>query len=250
MPSIRWSLLLLAATQLLLAASTAGAAEFGVTPLRVDLDNANRNGLLTVSNEGSVPLKVNIRLMRWTQSANGEEQYADSDLLLFFPRSMTIDPMDKRVVRIGLKAPLPAKRDELAFRLYLEEAPADDSGAPKGQVQFRFRFGIPIFVAPSDVKTDTVIESAELTKGQLLVSVANRGTETVRFETFSATAAKDWEYSNSGLYHFPGTSRRYEIAIPPDKCRSLRAIRVELKSEKLSLAREVPVALENCAPGK
>ncbi len=138
----------------LLASLPAAAAEFGVTPLRVDLDTANRNGLLTVSNEGNTPLRVSVKLMKWTQSPTGEETHVDSDALLHFPRSLAIDPMDKLVVRIGLKAPL-AGVPEQAYRLF-EEALGADLGAAKGQVQFRFRFGIPILVAPSDPRLDTV----------------------------------------------------------------------------------------------
>lgn len=234
----------------LLAGLPAVAAEFGVTPLRVDLDTANRNGLLTVSNEGNTPLRVSVKLMKWTQSPTGEETYVDSDALLYFPRSLTIDPMDKRVVRIGLKAPLAGKYDEQAYRLYLEEAPSDDPGAAKGQVQFRFRFGIPIFVAPSDPRLDTVIDSAGLQKGKLAVVVVNRGNETIRFDNFEASSPQDWTHSGSGLYHMPGTTRRYEVDIPADKCRQLRTIKVELRGEKTKLVKELAVTAESCAAGK
>lgn len=233
-----------------LAVPPACAGEFGVTPLRVDLDNTSRNGVITVNNDGDKPLRVNMKLMKWMQSASGEESYADSDTLLFFPRTMTIDPMDKRVVRIGLKLPTSGEKPEQAFRLFVEEAPPDDTDPKKNQVQFRFRFAIPVFVAPSERNVDIKLESLTVDKSKLRAVVVNNGTETVRFDNLRISADPDWEQSSGGQYHMPATRRRYDLDIPATECRGGRKLKLVLKSEKATLEREITLTPENCAQAK
>lgn len=234
-----------------LAVAPACAGEFGVTPLRVDLDNASRNGVITVNNDGDKPLRVNMKLMKWTQSENGDDKYADSDVLLFFPRAMTIDAMDKRVVRIGLKVPIAGtQQTEQAYRLFIEEAPPDETDPKKNQVQFRFRFAIPVFVAPSERNVDIKLESLTVDKSKLSAVVVNNGTETVRFDNLRISADPDWEQSSGGQYHMPATRRRYDLDIPATECRGGRKLKLVLKSEKATLEREITLTPENCAQAK
>ncbi len=232
------------------AIAPAFAGEFGVTPLLVDLDNTSRNGVITVSNDSDKPLRVNMKLMKWMQSASGEESYAESDALLFFPKTMAIDPMDKRVVRIGLKSLTSVDKPEQAFRLFIEEAPPEDADLKKNQVQFRFRFAIPVFVAPSERKVNIRLESLTAKGGKVHALVVNDGTETVRFDNLHISADPAWEQSSAGQYHMPATRRSYDIDIPAAECRGGRKLKLVLKSEKATLERDITLAPENCEQGK
>ena len=226
------------------------AGEFGVTPLRVDLDNTSRNGVITVNNDGDKPLRVTMKLMKWMQSTTGDEKYADSDALLFFPRSMTIDAMDKRVVRIGLRTPIAGVEPEQAFRLFIEEAAPDDVDPKQNQVQFRFRFAIPVFVAPSERKVDIKLESLTVDKSKLHAVIVNSGNETVRFDDLRISADPGWEQRSGGQYHMPATRRSYDLDIPAAECRGGRKLKLVLKSEKATLERDITLAPENCAQAK
>lgn len=248
--NVMGSIRTLLTVMVVLTSLSTSAGEFGVSPLRIDLDNANRNGVLTVSNDGNAPLRVTVKLMKWTQSSSGEDTYSESDALLFFPRSLSIDPMELRVIRIGLKAPVGGTQSEQAFRLYIEEAAQDEFEKKKNQVKFRFRFGIPIFAVPADRKVAINLEKLSVESAKLIAMVANTGTETVRFETFNVSAPSRWEENGNGLYHHPGTQRRYEMSIPASECIAGRTLKLQLKGEKATLEREITLAAENCVQGK
>src|SRR6185369_12141928 len=109
---------------LVLALAPAGATlggEFGVSPIRVDLDRNTRTSVVRVSNDEQGPLSFQIRAMEWTQDAEGRDVYADSSDLVYFPQQMQVPPLDSRVVRVGYRNP--ATQVERAYRLYIEELP-------------------------------------------------------------------------------------------------------------------------------
>lgn len=49
--------------------TTAYAGDFGVSPIRVELDRGTKSALITVSNEDSRPLAFQVRALAWTQDA-------------------------------------------------------------------------------------------------------------------------------------------------------------------------------------
>src|SRR5690349_23156260 len=159
-------------------AGLAGAAEFSVMPIRVDLKPGTLTETITVSNEGTAPFRVSMKLMAWSQDARGEDIYQDASDLVYFPRQMEIAPGARRLVRIGAKT-IPAG-DERTYRLFIEEVPVADASGGTG-VNFFFRFGVPVFVTPPGTKPAVTVGEASLSKGKLSVPVQNTGNRHYRF---------------------------------------------------------------------
>ena len=134
---------------LALLALPVAAGNFGVSPIRVELDRNGKTGAITVSNDDTDALRVQIRLFEWTQDAAGKDQYRESEDLLYFPNLMALEKNEQKLVRVGLRTPAAAQ--EKTYRLFVEELPGPPSpGTASGaRVALRVRFGVPIFLKPA-----------------------------------------------------------------------------------------------------
>lgn len=106
---------------LLILPASAFSGQWQVLPIRLDLDQATRSGVLSITNQGKAPLTVDVAASRWLQDATGKDYYEKTDDLIFFPKTLTIAPGKERVIRTGIK--VPAVKDENTYRLFIEERP-------------------------------------------------------------------------------------------------------------------------------
>lgn len=232
---------------LTLAAPLAGtAAEFSISPMRLDFARGARSAAVTVSNDDVRPLRMQLRLMRWTQDADGADVYQESDELIYFPRMMSVPPGEKRLVRVGLKTPAGAA--EQSYRLYLDELPDAMRPAASG-LNFTIRFALPIFQqAAVPAKPSGAIEALALHDGKLRVTVRNDGSRHFRITAISVRSPAGFATEASGWYLLPGARRVHTIEIPAEACRRLQRLDVVVKSEELSLEGGLDVAPGMCAP--
>lgn len=236
-----------AVSALLLWAGGAVAGQFGVSPIRLDLDRGARTGAVTISNDDTdKPLQVQMKLFAWTQDAKGDDQYEESGDLTFFPRIMTLPPQEQRLLRAGIH--LPPGPAERPYRLFIEEIPGPAKDTAKGaQVSVAIRFGVPIFVAPLKVEAQGVIDKAEVAKGTLQVLVRNTGNVHFVIQTLTARSGDAFNNEVSGWYLLPGAARTYSIKIPPDICTKLSKLDVTVKTDKLELTRSVDIDKSMCS---
>src|SRR5262245_55910672 len=96
-------IVLAAAVLYAMATRPAKSAEFSVSPIRLEFEAGARSAAVTVANDDKRPLRMQLRLMEWTQDADGVDVYRESDELVYFPRLMSVEPGEKRLVRVGLK---------------------------------------------------------------------------------------------------------------------------------------------------
>lgn len=233
---------------LVLAALPAAAGNFGVSPIRLDLDRAAKSGAITVTNdEEADSLRVQIRLFEWVQDATGKDEYRLSDDLVYFPRLMALEKTEQKVVRVGLRTP--ALEREKAYRLFVEELPAPPAaGAPAGaRVAIAVRFGVPIFVKPAKEEAAGEIEKLELAKGVLRVGVRNGGN--VHFTIKSITAAGEgFSKEAPGWYLLAGASREHTLDLTAEACAKLKKLDVTVKADRLELKGSLDVNASMCRP--
>lgn len=213
----------------------ADAAEFSVSPIRVELPRGARSAAVSVANEDERPLRMQLRLMEWTQDGEGKDLYRESDELIYYPRLMSVPPRDKRLVRIGVKAPAGAA--ERTYRLYIDELPgvADGELRPAvSGVSFTIRFALPVFVPPLEPSLRGAIESITLRDGKLNVAVRNPGNLSFRIASVAARG-EAFAAEAGGWYLLAGATRVHTLDIPAEACRRLRRLDVTVKADKLSL---------------
>ena len=199
---------------LLTAAAPALAGRFSVAPIRVDFAAGLRIGAVTVTSEDDHPLVFKNSPSLWTQNADGGDVYTPTSDLVVTPPLLRVETGEPRIVRIGtVRDPGDVER---SYRVFLEEqAPANPEGGG-ATIAVVIKFGVPVFVAPRSERVAGTTVIVERNPGRITLQVKNTGNVHFNVETITANgvALKDV----SSWYVLPGTTRRYDLAIPPDAC--------------------------------
>lgn len=234
-----------------LAAAPAFCGEFTVNPIRLDLDSTVRSSAITVKNEDQKKISFQVRAMEWTQDTDGRDQYRDTRELVYFPRVMTTEAGEARVIRIGTKFPLVPK--EKAYRLFIEELPeAAGAGTDKrAQVNMLIRFGAPIFVKPLKPEDHAEVENIEMTHGELALLARNSGNEHLVVEGINLTGVdvqghEVYALTIADRYLLAGAIKRYSTVIPQDQCEKIADLAIEFKTDKVTLRRKLEVSRAMC----
>ncbi len=239
-------LALASASLISVAAQFAFAANFGVSPLSLDLNSQQRSSVVTVSNDDTKPIQLRVHAMRWTQNANGEDQYDPTDDLVFFPKRLEIKPGEKRIIRAGLPAS-PIALGEKAYRLFVEELPPVELPS-EGQTKLSvlLSFALPVFVAPVTGVAKLDIKSAELDRdGNLSVRLGNLGASRARVSRIMAEDGKVASESLSSRYVFPAIEKTITAKLGADACRaSPKRLKLELDNQLI----DIGITRSACAP--
>jgi fimbrial chaperone protein len=244
-----WSLLSLAACVI---AGHAGAGEFVINPLRVELDRTTRSSEVIVRNDDKAPLRMQVQAMSWTQNADGTDNYEATDGLLYFPRTMEIPPGESRIVRVGVRA-APVSRED-TYRLFIEELPpaAPETSEPQGtSLRVFLRVGVAVFVAPA--QAERKVEITRLERNGLLLdwAITNAGNVHVRADAVELIGlARDgsrlFSQQYPERYFLAGTTRPLRFEIPRAACGSLATVEASLVADRLALKRKLDVESGFC----
>lgn len=191
-------------------------AAFGVSPIRLDLAGDVRTGVLTVSNDDKRRLYFQAKLGSWTQDSEGQDKYVDSSDLIFFPPLFSIEPGEKRLIRVGAKGPISPR--ERAYRLFIEELPDPNESATAGgaQVAVRMRFGVPVFLGAGEAKPAVATISVE--RDGVHAQIHNAGDRQVRFEELQLHSGNQVVGTLPGWYVFPGVTRKFVVPVDARHC--------------------------------
>lgn len=229
----------------------ASAGEFSVKPVRIDLGATVRSGAVEIRNEGQFPLGFQIQAMEWTQDAEGQDRYAETADLIFYPKVLTVEPGRERVVRVGARAPVTAR--ERTYRLFIEELPtnARQTEGAQAQIGFLIRFGAPVFVAPLKVEDALTVEDLSWGPRQLSVAVRNAGNRHqvvtgIHLRGRDANGRQVFAKTLADRYLLAGTAKSYTASISAEECRATSAIEVEISTDKASAKRQARATSEGC----
>ncbi|MDF1587093.1 fimbrial biogenesis chaperone [Marinimicrococcus flavescens] len=160
-----------------LGAPAAMAGSLGVSPVRVELAPGQRAASVTLRNDGAEPVMVQVEPRAWVGSAQLEALEPTRGLVAV-PPMLTVEPGERRVVRVARRAAEPPAREE-SFRLLLTEVPLAGEGALG--VRFALRLSIPVFVQPQAAAAEPAWR-LERAGEDLVLRLANRGNAHLRIE--------------------------------------------------------------------
>jgi fimbrial chaperone protein len=224
------------------------AGEWRVTPIRIELDKNAKSGVVTIVNEGTEKLNVQMKAFEWTQDAEGKDVYTETEDIIFFPKIMTIEKQEERILRAGIKIPAVAK--EKTYRLFVEEIP-EPKKSEGVNIAIAIRFGVPIFVKPLKVEAKGEVQKVELTKGVVSAAVKNTGNVHFMINSVSVRGKNDkgeeiFVKDINGWYLLSDASRIYSAEVPQEICKDLSKIDVQVVTDKLHLDGKADVDKTMC----
>ena len=229
--------------------SRPAAAQLLVDPLEVTLITAGSDRIATsfsLTNTTDAPVQATISRSDWDRVENGDNRFLPAgstgkscgQMLSVSPASVRIEPHGSRVVRLAVQsnAGLTGECWDIVF---IEEVP--QRGPTKGNsLQYIFRTGVKVYVAPPGLSRDGAIENMEIVdaptkagnaarpasassapaKRQVAVSFHNTGAMHLvakghlEFRRLDNTLARDVPIEEFPT--LPGAMRRILIDIPAD----------------------------------
>lgn len=224
--------------------------EFRVTPIRLDFEKGAKSGVITVVNEGDEKLTLQIKAFEWSQDAEGKDQYTETNDLIFFPRLLTLERKEEKIIRAGIR--VPGTLREKTYRLFIEEIPAPRK-TEGVNIAIAIRFGVPIFAKPLKEEVKGEIEKIELLKGILNIIIRNKGNthfiiQSINIKGKNAKGEEVFSKELSGWYLLAGVSRLYSTTIPKENCNAISKIDLEVKGDRLTLNGKLDVTQAMCLP--
>jgi fimbrial chaperone protein len=193
------------------------AAALGVSPVRVTLSENQKIGTLTVRNDGTEPVPMQMELMSWAQE-EGEDIYTPTREILANPPIFTIPAGGSQLIRIGLRR-APDAQHERTYRIFVQELPPPPSPDFNG-AKILMRISLPLFVLPK-VTTKPMLrwKAVRTSDGALKISLINNGNAHIQIANFSLSlpdSAQPWLTQQSASYVLMGKSRNWIVPANPE----------------------------------
>lgn len=235
---------------LLFASFPAFAGDFQVSPITLELGRGVNSGVFTVMNEGQEKINFQTAVSEWTQDSAGKDVYSETRDIVFFPKIMTLESGEQRVIRVGLKGP--RGREEKTYRIFIEEIPSREKSTGV-HIAVSIRFAPPIFVKPLEIKTSGAVDTIQLAKGKISAIVRNTGNVHLRITSIlirgrSTAGAEVFSQEIAGWYLLNHVARNIEASFPREKCEELSSVEIEAKMENFNLNGKLDVQRGMCNP--
>lgn len=203
--------------------AAAWADGIAVAPIRIDLAAAAKAEVLTVSNRGSEPADVQVRVLRWSQ-AGDEDEHVPSDAVLVSPPRFALAGGAEQVVRVYRHGAAPPS--EQSYRIFIDQLPQGE--AAPGSVRLPIRLVIPLFLGGTQESAPELQWSAQRRDGRIVLRVHNRGGRHVRIAALGLAAAEAAAATAQPalLYVLPGARREMALPLPPGLNAATRQLRV------------------------
>ena len=117
-----------------------------ISPVRIQLTNAERTAVITVENQGDALRIYQLEAVEWSQ-VDGKDVYSPTRDLIAVPPVFKLPPGKKQIVRVGVRKSPAAV--ENCYRVFIQELPVSDAASDIPTVQTVLRVGIPVFDEPA-----------------------------------------------------------------------------------------------------
>lgn len=203
---------------LLLAAPSALAANFNVSPIRLEFTPDQRALAVTLTNNDDRPVVVQASGFVWVQKESKDELIPTNDLVIS-PPLVEIGAKGTQVIRVGRRASVTAGAVEKTYRLkLLEVIPAEE--AKKQGLHFALEISMPVFIAPrlsGDARAAANLEWAATNTpaGELIVSLRNSGNRRTQALNLVVEDAKGKQVaSHDGMFYVLAGQTRQVVLKP------------------------------------
>lgn len=209
-----------------LLAAPAGATNFEIAPVLMELSPTHLNDSVRIINRDDHVISIQVRGYEWSQ-VNGEDRLEADTGVLLSPPVFTLAPGAVQLIRILAKS-RPGER-ELSYRLLIDQIPAVGEGVA---INFKFRVSMPVFLAPTEAAAPR-LEWRIVGGLRPFVEIVNQGNRRVKLTRLSLTMPDGQAVAPSlgaHAYVLAGSTRRFPF-IPAVTLRTGGVVQVAADSE-------------------
>jgi fimbrial chaperone protein len=178
---------LLAVVALLATQISLRAATLQIEPVLIDVAAPGAASTVSLRNEGSAPINVQIRVFRWSQ-VDGKESLEPTDDVVASPPAVTLAANGSYVARIVRVTKRPVSGEE-SYRVLIDQLPAPQQKRTSA-VNLLVRYSIPVFFAASDRRAPAVAWSVAVSGNKVKVIARNDGDRRLRIASLNIRSAK------------------------------------------------------------
>ncbi len=192
------------------------AASLRISPIGIDMPSSQRAAAVTLDNNDSEPVNIQIRIFHWSQ-ANGEDRLEPATDMLVSPPAATVPSGASYTIRVARRAAVPVAGEQ-SYRLFIDELPKpiDPRTVSRG-VSMVLRTSMPVFVADKRAVAKLGWKVWQDVRG-VHVQVTNSGQRHARIVglTFQQPSGPAIAFGGgiSG-YVLAGTSKRFDALVDP-----------------------------------
>jgi fimbrial chaperone protein len=175
-PAVRRATAAVLASVAVMAAGTATAGMFSVTPVRIYMTARERAVAVTIVNDGDSQVLLQADLNSWVQTPDGTDQLTPTEDLILAPPIIKIAPKARQVVRLALLTPPDLSR-QLTYRVVIREVPEAAPQAPAEGLRtpIALALSLPVFITPPGAKREVECTPVRVDAGKPALSCKNNG---------------------------------------------------------------------------
>jgi fimbrial chaperone protein len=162
----------------------ASASSLKLTPITIELQAPNASATLSLENSSPEPLKLQVRVFRWSQQERVDTLTETRDVVVS-PPFATLGPNSEHVLRVIRIAKTPVIREE-SYRLLIDEVP-QAAAKSKQTVRLMLRHSLPVFFMPKEPSPADIDWKLERRKGSVRITATNAGGERLRIASLKLT---------------------------------------------------------------
>lgn len=234
-------------------AASARASDLTVQPLAVHVKPGASSATLSLENQGTTPLRLQVTGFAWQQNPDGSMDLKPSDDLIFFPQLITIAPGTHRALRVGLASPK-AVTSEGTYRVFVEELPTLDSQLNPTQsamVTVRTKMGIPVFLDPRRPAPKPRLDLSSFANNKLIFHLYNDGNAhfvASKVDVVGKTAGGVALFDRplNAWYVLSQGDREFDVDVSNQECSGLKAVTIAATTDAGPITQTYPVAPGAC----
>lgn len=230
----------------------AHAASLQVSPIALEFKADEPAQALWLSNSGKETLRAQVRVMQWTQNAEGDQLQASRNLVAS-PPMLLIQPGQKQLVRI-IRPQVQTSDSEISYRLLIDELPAAPD-KPASGLQFLLSYSLPVFITPQGLAPASgrnltrslpagLSAEAFVQDDKVLLAVSNAGRQRLRLSQLVFVDKSGKTHTlEAGLlgYVLSGNRMQWPLSLAPGIFRAGGVFKIRFNddadSQELPLAR-------------
>lgn len=184
----------------------------GVSPTLLTISPKEPIANLTVSNEGDLPVTMQLELVKWTQYKE-KEVYEVTEDLIATPQIFTISPQSSQLIRVGLERAIYSNKEK-AYRLFVQEVIPRKILKKRNELKMALRLSLPVIIQSLSPVQQNLVWHVKPSPGAYHIVAENKGNNVVfinLLEGFSDNKQSVMQPLTTFAYLLPGSKRHWVI---------------------------------------